>query len=199
MKSKKRPIILIHGLWNNSNIFKSISAKLEEHNIEYFAPTLIHDFGKISIIELALNLNKIIIEKYGLEKEVDILGFSMGGIIGNYWISKLKGYKRTIRFISIGSPHNGTLMAQFVPSYLLKGISEMKLNSNLLKELDSEKASLKKIQCISFYTIWDLMVFPGWKACLPIGMKFPLNVLKHRNLVKEKNAINKIIEVIIKT
>jgi len=130
---------------------------------------------------------------------LDILGFSMGGIIGNYWISKLDGYKRTIRFISVGSPHNGTLTAQLVPGFLFKGISEMKLNSFLLRELSKDSLFLKDIQCISLFTIWDLMVLPGWKAHLPKGMKISLNVMKHRNLVKQANAINKIIQVLIKT
>ena len=197
MKSEKRPIILIHGVWNNSDIFTTLAAKLDEHNIEYFAPTLNHDFGKTSIIILASELNKIIIEKYGLDRKVDILGFSMGGIIGNYWISKLKGYKRTIRFISIGSPHKGTLLAQLVPSIFFKGISEMKLNSSLLRELSIKENCLIKIECFSFYTIWDLMVFPGWKAYLPKGKKFSINVLKHRNLVKQRNSIHKIMEVIV--
>ncbi len=197
MKSHKRPLILIHGLWNNSNIFKHLIAKLQEQNIEYFAPTLSHKYGKTSIVKLAIDLNQIIIEKYGLEQEIDILGFSMGGIIGNYWISKLDGYKRTIRFISVGSPHNGTLTAQLVPAFLFKGISEMKLNSFLLRELAKDSLFLKDIQCISFFTIWDLMVFPGWKAHLPKGMKISLNVMKHRNLVKQANAINKIIQVLI--
>ena len=29
-----------------------------------------------------------------IEKELDILGFSMGGIIGRHWIQKFNGYKR---------------------------------------------------------------------------------------------------------
>jgi len=33
------------------------------------------------------------------EKEIDILGFSMGGIIGRYWLQKFNGYKRTRRLI----------------------------------------------------------------------------------------------------
>ena len=49
----------------------------------------------------------------------------MGGIIARYWIKKLNGYLNTKRFISIGSPHNGTLTAQFVPDYPFKGISEI--------------------------------------------------------------------------
>ena len=59
----------------------------------------------------------------------------MGGIIGRYWIKKLNGHKRTRRFITIGSPHKGTLATQLIPKYPFKGISEMKINSLLLREL----------------------------------------------------------------
>jgi len=110
---KRNPIILIHGLWNTSSIFSSITSKLDDIGIEYFAPTLKHSYGMTSILDLTNKLNELILEKYGLEKEIDILGFSMGGIIGRYWLQKFNGYKRTRRLISIGSPHKGTLMANF--------------------------------------------------------------------------------------
>ena len=98
---KRNPILLIHGLWNTSSIFSSITSKLDDIGIEYYAPTLPHSFGITSIIDLTNNVNELILAKYGSEKEVDILGFSMGGIIGRYWIQKFNGYKRTRRFISI--------------------------------------------------------------------------------------------------
>jgi len=77
---------LIHGLWNTSSIFSFITSKLDDIGIEYFAPTLKHSYGMTSIFELSNKLNKLILEKYGLEKEIDILGFSMGGIIGRLWL-----------------------------------------------------------------------------------------------------------------
>ena len=114
----KRPIILIHGLWNTSAIFNSLLNRLDYYDVEYYAPTLDHHFGRISIIDLAESLDGLITKKYGNEKEIDIVGFSMGGIIARYWINKLYGYHKTKRFISIGSPHQGTLTAQLVPKNL---------------------------------------------------------------------------------
>ena len=102
---KRKPIILIHGLWNTSSVFSSITSKLDEKGIEYFAPTLNNEYGMTAIVELSKLLNKLILEKYGFTEEIDILGFSMGGIIGRYWIKKFNGYKRTRRFITIGSPN----------------------------------------------------------------------------------------------
>ena len=193
----KRPIILIHGLWNTSAIFNSLMKKLDNYDVEYYAPTLKHYFGRISIIDLAQSLDELITKKYGKDREIDILGFSMGGIIARYWIKKFNGYLKTKRFISIGSPHSGTLTAQLVPKILFKGISEMKIYSSLLKELSEYDYLLKKIDCISFYTRWDFMVFPGWRAYLPIGRKYNLNIYKHRNLVRNQFAIDAIINSII--
>ncbi len=188
---------MIHGLWNNSSIFSFITSQLDEIGIEYFAPNLNHSLGMSSIKDLTNTLNKLILEKYGLEKELDILGFSMGGIIGRYWIQKFYGYKRTRRFLSIGSPHKGTLASQLVPKYPFTGISEMKINSSLLKDLSKSNFLLNNIECTSFFTYWDLMVFPGWCTNLNLGEKISLKVYKHSNLVRNRKAVQKIVEKII--
>jgi len=188
---------LIHGLWNTSSIFSSITLKLDDIGIEYFAPTLKHSYGMTSIIELANKLNELILEKYGLEKKIDILGFSMGGIIGRYWLQKFNGCKRTRRLISIGSPHKGTLMAQLIPKYTFRGISEMKIKSKFLRELADNDFFLDDIECINFFTYWDLMVFPSWRTNLNLGKKISVIVYKHRNLVRNKSVVDKIIDEII--
>ena len=121
----------------------------------------------------------------------------MGGIIGRYWIKKFSGYKRTKRFITVGTPHNGTLTSQLVPLYPFTGIAEMKINSHLLKDLSKYDYLLNDIECISFYTYWDLMVFPGWKANLNVGEKISLKILKHRNLVRNSIAVERIVEKLI--
>ncbi len=195
--SKRNPIILIHGLWNTADIFSSITSKLDEIGIDYFAPTLKHEYGMTSIVELTNLLNDLILDKYDYEKELDILGFSMGGIIGRYWITKLNGYKRTKKFITIGSPHKGTFTSQLIPKYPFRGISEMKINSLLLRELSRSDYLLNQINCISFFTYWDLMVFPGWRANLNSGEKISLKIYKHKNLVRNTVAVNKIIDRIL--
>ena len=118
----------------------------------------------------------------------------MGGIIGRYWINKFNGHKRTKRFMTIGSPHNGTLTSQLVPKYPFRGISEMKINSSFLRDLANYDYFLNDIDCISFFTYWDLMVFPGWRANLNVGEKISLNIFKHRNLVRNPEAVERIIE-----
>ena len=121
----------------------------------------------------------------------------MGGIIGSYWLKYFDGNKRTKKFITIGSPHKGTLTAQLIPRYPLKGISEMKINSKLLREISNCDKFLENVECISFFTYWDLMVFPGWNAYLPKGNRYSLNILKHKNLVRNDYALDEILKKII--
>ena len=194
---KRNPVILIHGLWNTSSIFSSITSKLDNVGIEYYAPTLKHSYGMTSINDLTILLNELILKKFGLEKELDILGFSMGGIIGRYWLQKFNGYKRTRRFISIGSPHKGTLIAQLVPKFPFRGISEMKINSKFLRELAKNDFFLDDIECINFFTYWDLMVFPSWWTNLNQGKKISVKVYQHRNLVRNNSVVENIIGEII--
>tara|TARA_A100001388_G_scaffold186180_1_gene139825 strand:- start:116 stop:679 length:564 start_codon:yes stop_codon:yes gene_type:complete len=177
--------------------FTLFPSKLDDIGIEYFAPTLNHSFGMTSIIDLTNTLNELILERYGLDRELDILGFSMGGIIGRYWIQKFNGYKRTRKFLSIGSPHKGTLIAQLVPKHPFRGISEMKINSKFLRELANNDFFLDNVECINFFTHWDLMVFPGWWSNLNFGKKISVKVYKHRNLVRNKSVVQQIISEII--
>ena len=74
----------------------------------------------------------------------------------------------------------------------------MKINSPLLRNLSAYDDVLNKINCISFFTYWDLMVFPGWRANLNSGEKISLKVYKHKNLVKNPVAVEKIIHSILR-
>ena len=88
-------------------------------------------------------------------------------------------------------------MAQLIPRYPFKGISEMKINSKFLRGLANNDSLLDGIECINFFTYWDMMVFPGWWTNLNFGKKISVKVYKHRNLVRNKFVVDKIINEII--
>ena len=90
-------------------------------DIDYptFTPYFPHSFGRVPLRDLAQLLNDYILEQFGAKASIDLVGFSMGGVISRIWMQELGGACRTNRFISIGSPHLGTLTAQLVPKCLL--------------------------------------------------------------------------------
>jgi len=198
LNSNKRPIFLVHGLWNNPKLFDKLIKKIKVDDYILFRPHLPHKFGKTSLRHLARDLDSKIKELVAPEIEIDIVGFSMGGLISRLWLQNYDGFLRTKRFFSIGSPHFGTFTAQMIPSSFMPGISEMKRGSLLLSQLNNDLTSLEKVECISFFTKWDLMSFPGWQAKLPIGVNYHVPVLTHKELITNPISLdilaNKIFE-----
>ena len=190
MDTNKRPIFLVHGLWNNPKLFEKLIKKIKEDDYQLYRPHLPHKFGKTSLRHLARDLDSKIEELVGHEIEIDIVGFSMGGLISRIWLQNYNGFLRTKRFFSIGTPHFGTYTAQMIPSSFMAGIAEMKRGSSLLAQLNNDLTSLETVECISFFTKWDLMSFPGWQAKLSIGDSYHVPVLTHKELITNSISLD---------
>ena len=190
MNLNKRPIFLVHGLWNNPKLFEKLIEKIKEDDYQVYRPHLPHKFGKTSLRKLAMELDSKIEQLVGPEIEIDIVGFSMGGLISRIWLQNYNGFSRTKRFFSIGTPHLGTYTAQVIPSSLMPGIAEMKRGSSLLSQLNDDLSPLENVECISFFTKWDLMSFPGWQAKLSIGDSYHLPVLTHKELITNSISLD---------
>ncbi|MFS6827731.1 hypothetical protein [Cyanobium sp. ATX-6F1] len=110
-------------------------------------------------------------------------------MIARSWIQLLGGASRTRRFISVGSPQQGTLTAQLCPTWLMAGIADLKLGSPLMRRLGDDPSALAGIDCRSYYCVTDHMVVPGRSARLPVGKAYPLPIWNHRNLVRGESAV----------
>ncbi len=197
MAFSHRPLVLVHGLWNSPQLFYPLLKELNRPYWSVFIPHLPHDFGRTPLRVLAKQLDSRILEEWGPEVEIDLVGFSMGGIVSRIWLQELGGAARTNHFLSVGSPHRGTLTAQFVPSFLLEGIADMKCGSKLLKELNRDYSALERIKCSSFFCRWDLMVLPGWRAVLPLGLQNSLPVFTHKQLIYEPRSLKVLVRSIL--
>ena len=175
-----RPLVLVHGLLDTPRLFSHLERRLEGQHRSVFSPHLPHRFGAIPLRKLAQQLDGLIQERWGPKTPIDLLGFSMGGVIARTWLQELGGAKRTHRFISVGSPHQGTFTAQCLPGWLFAGLADMKRGSPLLCSLNRDYAELQAVECFSFFSRWDLMVCPGWQAVLPIGKSTAVPVWTHQ-------------------
>ena len=197
MERQHRPLVLVHGLWNSSDVFLPLVNLLRKYDFPVFCPNLPHSLGQVPIPDLAYSLNKQINQQFGSKSPIDILGFSMGGLVTRYWLQKLEGARRTRRFFSVGCPHRGTFLAQCVPASLFAGIADMKRGSPLLNELNKDLTLISYLNLKSFFCYWDLMVIPGWQAALPIGPKKFICVLSHRGLVSHPTGIKTLLKEIL--
>ena len=183
------PLVLVHGMLDSSAVFDSLQRELDGRRDPLLIPDLPMRLGRTSVEEGAERLGRAIDAAFGREQSLDLLGFSMGGVLVRYWIQMLGGYRRTRRFLSVGSPQQGTLTAQPWPGWFFGGIADVKRGSALLQTLNANLDLLSRIECHSFYSPLDLVVLPGWRAVLPVGAVTMLPVLTHPQLMRDPEAI----------
>ena len=183
------PLVLVHGLWDTPRLFNRLQRELDGRRQPLLIPHLPHRLGAVGLIELAQRLGSHIEAAFGPDQRIDILGFSMGGVIARSWIQLEGGHRRTRRFHCVGSPQRGTWAAQIWPSRILRGIGDMKRGSGLLRQLDANLSTLEPVDCRSYYCRTDITVFPGWQAHLPIGPALAMPVFTHRQLIAHPRAL----------
>lgn len=195
------PLVLVHGLWDTPRLFDRLITGLDGAVSELLVPHLPHGLGLLPIATMARQLGHAIDNAFGPGSTVDILGFSMGGLISRCWIQNHGGHSRTRRFVCVGSPQQGTLTAQLMPPRWLPSISDMKVGSPFLRQLERDRLAqpelLNRVDCHSFYCRLDLMVVPSWRGVLPVGPRHALPVWSHPQLVLDPKAIERLIETLL--
>jgi triacylglycerol lipase len=190
--------VLVHGLWDTPQLFERLEQHLGGRREKLLIPHLPQRLGLAPVRELAVQLGQQIESAYGHQQPVDLLGFSMGGVISRSWIQLLGGHQRTRRFISVGSPQQGTLTAGPWPRWPLAGIADVKPNSPLLEQLNRELHTLEPVDCSSYYCTPDLMVIPSRSALLPIGRSQQLPVLSHHQLLRHPAALSPLVQELLR-
>lgn len=192
------PLVLVHGLFDTPRLFARLERQLAGRRQPLLIPDLPLRWGRTPIRSSADRLAGCIEAAFGPRQPIDILGFSMGGVIARTWIQLLGGHRRTRRFLSLGSPQQGTLMALPWPRPLLAGIADLKPRSPLLRQLDADLAPLQAVACCSYGTVWDLMVVPGWRGMLPIGPRHLLPVGSHPQLLRHPVALDALVAELLR-
>ena len=195
------PLVLIHGLWDTPRLFRRLVAQLAGRRDPLLIPHLQHGLGRVPLDTLTERLDAQITATFGARGPVDLLGFSMGGLLARAWIQRHGGHERTRRFVCVGSPQRGTLAAQLVPRALLPSIADMKFGSRFVRQLAADHLRhpqrLGSIDCRSFYCQLDLMVIPSWLGVLPVGPISALPATSHPALIKAPAAIEILCETLL--
>ena len=179
----------MHGLLDSPAVFQPLLRQLGDERPTRLLPPLNLRLGVTSVREAATALGHQIESGFPGQQALDLLGFSIGGVIARSWIQQMGGHRRTRRFISLGSPQQGTFTAQPWSGRLFRGLADVKCGSPLLQELNGNLDTLQAVECHSFYSALDLAVLPGWRAVLPIGPCSMLPVATHPQLLRDPAAL----------
>lgn len=108
-----RPIILLHGYAMNRANFLPLAHRLVGAGL---GPVLGFEYWTLgSTAAAARRLGRfvdVVCSATGAES-VDLVGHSMGGIVGRYYVCLAAGHERVRNLVTIGSPHGGTESSMF--------------------------------------------------------------------------------------
>lgn len=149
------PILLVHGMVDNRSVFTLLRRDL-----------LRRGFGQVTTVNYSLLTNDVraaarqlsaqveaIVAETGYER-IHVVGHSLGGLVARYYVQRLGGHERVHTLVTLGSPHQGTLMAHLLPTTLCR---QLRPDSDLLREL-AEPAPECTTRVVSYWSDLDHVV-----------------------------------------
>lgn len=194
MTTTRPPLLLIHGIDDTAEIFHPLKTYLRDRGWDdVHTLDLQPNNGDTGLDRLAAQVQEYVDQQLSTAAQIDLVGFSMGGIVGRYYLQRLGGLQRVRRFVTLSSPHNGTWTGYLRTN---PGTKQMRPNSGFLKDLNSTMDDLKQVEFTSIWTPFDLMIVPPNSSQLPVGTMVQLPVLAHPLMVRDARSLMMLADVL---
>jgi triacylglycerol lipase len=161
---------------------------LEKQGHEVHTLDLLPNNAADGLEALARQVNAYI-EKTVPDRQINLIGFSMGGIVARYYVQRLGGLKRVRRLITIASPHWGTWTAYLRWNL---GVRQMRPQSAFLRDLNQDLGSLKSLSFTSIWSPFDLMIVPATSSVVRGARSIPLPVVAHALMMRDKRVLARV-------
>jgi triacylglycerol lipase len=191
---QQNPVLLVHGINDTGAVFNTMAGDLRKRGLSVYTVDLVPNNGSELLNQLAQQIANYIAATFEPEQPLDIVGFSMGGLVSRYYIQRLGGIHRVQRFITISSPHKGTVVAY---GSWQPGCLQMRTNSDFLEDLNSDVQMLKQLDFTSIWTPYDLMIVPAKSSQLGIGKEVTVPVLLHPLMLTDPRILDIVAKALI--
>ena len=158
--------ILVPGFSDDTTVLQGLQRFLQQQGLAASALSPQPSDGTATIDRLAQQLAEAIGQTLPAEARLNLVGFSMGGLICRWYVQQLGGLARTERLITIATPHQGTWSAY---TYNRPACIQMRPGSRFLADLNRDLRDLQKVQFTSIWTPFDLTILPPTNSYLPVG------------------------------
>ncbi|MEH2227493.1 esterase/lipase family protein [Nostoc sp.] len=183
---QRNPVLLIHGIDDTRAVFQKMAVHLVLQGWSVHSLNLVPNNGDVGLDELAKQVADYVTATFAPEQRLDLVGFSMGGIVSRYYVQRLGGINRVQRFITISSPHYGTVVAY---GSRRPGCLQMRPDSIFLKDLNSDAVMLGQIDFTSIWTPYDLMIVPANSSQMPVGSQVIVPVTLHPWMLTDPRSL----------
>lgn len=193
MSDSPNPVLLIPGLDDTTAVFSKMETYLEQRGWLVYSVNLFPSNGDVGLELLAQQVADYVATVLSGSQHFSLIGFSMGGIIGRYYLQRLGGLERVQRFIAISSPHQGTWTAYFRQN---PGCQQMRPDSAFLTELNRDIGTLQQLDVTSIWTPFDLMILPAKSSQLPVGQTVTVPVLAHPWMLTDLQSLEAVVKAL---
>ncbi|RAG86927.1 lipase [Streptacidiphilus pinicola] len=133
--SGHRPVLLIHGLFDNRAVFTVLRNSLLVHGWDHVHAVNYSPFS-LDIPRAAVLLGRHVERLHRVYDgdPVTIIGHSLGGVIARYYVQRLGGGALVPRVVTLATPHQGTETARLL--HPLPIVRQLRPNSEVLAELN---------------------------------------------------------------
>ncbi|WP_309728458.1 triacylglycerol lipase [Chamaesiphon sp. OTE_75_metabat_556] len=185
----RNPVLLVHGLMDTSRKMRKIAAHLRGLGWQVTDIDLTANNGDTRLEILAQQVAAKIERTFAPHQRIDLLGFSMGGLVTRYYIQRLSGIDRVQRFVTISTPHRGTIAANFS---MRCGCIQMRPDHDFIRDLNRDVDLLNELNFTSLWTPFDLIILPPSSSQLGIGTEQKIPVLTHPLMVADRRVLEAI-------
>ncbi len=189
VRQQRNSVVLVHGIFDTYQVFDTMASHLRENGWQTHSFNLEPNNGDVGLDELAVQVADYIASNFTPTESLDLVGFSMGGIISRYYVQKLGGIKRVQRLVTISAPNHGTVTAYFPQNI---GGKQMRPQSQFLQDLNRDVAILEKINYTCIWTPFDLMILPATSSKMPVGEEIVLPVGLHPWMLTDPQCIESV-------
>jgi len=185
--------VLVHGLKDNAKKMARLARHLGKEGRDAHCCDLIPSWGQVGLESLAEQLRDFVGSSVPPEQPFDLVGFSMGGLVSRYYLQRLNGLQRVRRFVTISTPHRGSLLARFVSN---PGCRQMRPGSAFLQDLARDEECLATTRFTSLWTPLDAMVLPPSSSVVSGARYRKIWCLAHPLMVWESSCLQAVTEAL---
>lgn len=182
----KNPVVLAHGMWDTHRVFDRMTQQLQALDWQVYRLDMVPSNGDAPLEILAQQLADFIDRTVAAKQPIDLVGFSMGGIVGRYYLQRLGGLDRVQRLITISSPHKGTIAGFFSHR---AGARQMQVRSALIQDLNQDIDRLARLNFTSIWTPLDALILPAWSSQVEPATDVQIPGMYHAGMVKDRRVI----------
>ena len=182
----RNPVLLIHGITDTIAVFQGMATYLSAQGWSVHSFNLIPNNGDLSLDQLAAQVAAYVAKTFDPKQPIDVIGFSMGGIVSRYYIQRLGGINRVQRYISISAPNYGTLAAHFSGR---PGCIQMRPDSEFLQDLNRDASMLARLNFTVIWTPYDLIIVPAKSSQMPFGKEVVVPAHLHAWMLTDKRCL----------